>query len=306
LFSQRNQDHDSQELSERSQQEAETRHELLVSTDWLADHMNQDNLVIVHVGSSRATYDAGHIPGAHFLALSQIAFTQNGVLNEIAPAPQLKAAFEGLGIGDDTRVVLYSDSQGELAARTWYTLNYAGHGRHASLLDGGLEKWKAENREVANWEPSVNFATFNPRMNPAAIIHVPQVMDASWQVVNVPDTKLVLIDTRTPGEYTGETPSAGVPRPGHIPGAINLYWPSLVVSTTNPQFLSVHELRSIFESMGVTPDKKVIVYCRSGMKASPVYFVLSYLGYNVTMFDGSFSQWSPLSYTPVVTGPNPF
>jgi thiosulfate/3-mercaptopyruvate sulfurtransferase len=281
--------------------------QLLVSADWLAAQMHHpDNLVIVHVGSTRAIYDSGHIPGAHFLLLSQIAFTQNGVLNEIAPMQQLKAAFESLGIGDKSRVVLYSDSQGELAARTWFTLKYLGHGNDAALLDGGLEQWKAEGREVITEVPGVEFATFTPRLDPTVIVHLPQVLDASWEVVNVRDANVALVDSRPAGEYTGDTPTAGVPRAGHIPGGINLFWPALTVSATDPRFLSQHELRTTLESAGVTPDKRVIVYCRSGMRATPVYFVLSYLGYDVAVYDGSFSQYSSTANTPVVTGTSAF
>jgi thiosulfate/3-mercaptopyruvate sulfurtransferase len=118
--------------------------DMLVQTSWLAAHLADKNLVILHVGTDRNSYDAAHIPGARFLALSEIAVSRNGIPNELPPVNDLKATFERLGVGDHSRVVLYGDMLGLFATRAYFTLDYLGHGSSAALLDGGLEKWSRE------------------------------------------------------------------------------------------------------------------------------------------------------------------
>jgi thiosulfate/3-mercaptopyruvate sulfurtransferase len=277
---------------------------MLVSTDWLAAQLhNPDNLVVIHVSNSRAVYDAGHIPGAQFLALSQIVVTHGTVLNELAPVATLKAVFESLGVGDDTRVVLYGDAVGEMPTRVFWTLDYLGHDRNVSLLDGGIQKWRAEGRELTTDVPTVQLTTFTPHLKPEVIMPLAQVRDASWEAANSPESKVVLWDDRTVTNYTGEVTAAGVARNGHIPGAVSLYWADLIVSTANPVLLPPDDLRKVLEAHGITPDKRIVVYCRTGMQATYGYFVLKYLGYdNPVSYDGSMTEWGNLPDTEVVTG----
>jgi thiosulfate/3-mercaptopyruvate sulfurtransferase len=278
--------------------------DLLVSTDWLAAHLhNPDNLVVIHISNNRAVYDAGHIPGARFLALSQIVVSRGTVLNELAPVATLKAAFESVGVGDDTRVVLYGDAVGEMPTRAFWTLNYLGHDQNVSLLDGGIQKWRAEGRELTTDVPTVQLTTFTPHLKPEVVMQLAQVRDASWEAANSPESKVVLWDDRSVANYTGAVSAAGVARNGHIPGAVSLYWADLIVSATDPVLLPPSDLRNILEARGITADKQVVTYCRTGMQATVGYFVLKYLGYDkVASYDGSMTEWGNLPDTEVVTG----
>src|SRR5882757_2777190 len=139
-----------------------TRSDMLVSTAWLAQHLKDANLVIVHVSRDRTAYDAGHIPGARFLALSDFVVTRDGILNELPPAAALKTVFERLGISDDSRVILYGDASVLPATRAYFTLDYLGHGDQAALLDGGLEKWRAEGRTLSKDATVAAAGNFTP------------------------------------------------------------------------------------------------------------------------------------------------
>ena len=130
------------------------RKDMLVSTDWLAQHVNDANVVVLHVSANRTAYDAGHIPGARFVGLPEIAITRNGVPNELPDVPVLKKVFEGVGVSDNSRVILYGDASVLPATRAYFTLDYLGHGDQAALLDGGLDKWRAEGRMLSKDAPT--------------------------------------------------------------------------------------------------------------------------------------------------------
>jgi thiosulfate/3-mercaptopyruvate sulfurtransferase len=275
------------------------RSEMLVSTDWLGRHLDNPGLVILYVGD-RSGYDAGHIPGARFIAFSEITVVRGEVRNELPPVAILKKVFEKAGVGDASRVILYGDRLGLLAARAWFTLDYLGHGDRAALLDGGLEKWRAESRPLSKEEPQVKAASFAPRVNPGVVVQSPAMQDLSWEAAN--DTApLVLIDARPPEEYAGTKDHEGVSRRGHIPGAVSLYWMKTLEGRDDPQLLPPSELRKLFVDAGAAPGKKVVSYCVTGVQASHTYFVAKYLGYDAVLYDGSMSEWSNAPGTPVVT-----
>ncbi|MGP0075027.1 MAG: sulfurtransferase [Bryobacteraceae bacterium] len=268
------------------------RSDMLVSTAWLAQHINDPNIVLLQVSRDHTAYDAGHIPGARFLALSDIAVTRDGILNELPPAAALKTVFERVGVSDDSRVILYGDASVLPATRAYFTLDYLGHGATA-LLDGGLHKWTAESRPLAKETPEVRQGRLTPRPRPEVVVDINAVKDLSFAATNAPASSPVLVDARTAGEFAGTTAaSSEIPRPGHIPGAANLYWMQTQVSKDDMSLLSEADLRKLYESIGVTPDRPVVTYCNTGMQASQSYFTLKYLGYDTRMYDGSFSQWS--------------
>lgn len=132
---------------------AAVRSNLLVSTDWLAKNNKNPKVALIHVGQARKIYDEGHIPGARFLPYTDLVTSRAGVVNELPPVEKLQQLFAQLGVSNDSQIVLYCDVQGLLSARTYFTLDYLGMGNNAALLDGGLEKWKAEKREVAGKNP---------------------------------------------------------------------------------------------------------------------------------------------------------
>jgi len=272
---------------------------MLVSTGWLAQHLNDPKVVILHVSRDRTAYDAGHIPGARFLALSDFVVTREGILNELPPAATLKMVFERAGVSDDSRVILYGDTSVLPATRAYFTLDYLGHGA-AALLDGGLPKWTTESHPLTKETPEVKQGRLTPRPRPEVVVNINAVKDLSFSATNAPAASPVLVDARTAGEFSGTTPaSSEIPRPGHIPGAANVYWMDAQASKTDMTLLPEASLRKMYESAGVTPDRPVVTYCNTGMQASQSYFTLKYLGYDAHMYDGSFSEWSNVKDTPV-------
>ena len=268
------------------------RSDMLVSTSWLAQHLNDPKIVVLHVSRDRTAYDAGHIPGARFLALSDIVITREGILNELPSAAALKSVFERAGVSDDSRVILYGDASVLPATRAYFTLDYLGHDATA-LLDGGLPKWKMESRELVKENPEVAQGRFTPRPRPGVVVGIDAVKDLSFAATSAPAASPILVDARTAAEFNGTTQAnAEIPRPGHIPGAANVYWMQGQLRKDDITLLPEAGLRKLYESAGVSADRPVVTYCNTGMQASQSYFTLKYLGYDTHMYDGSFSQWS--------------
>lgn len=258
---------------------------LLETPEELARALGNRRTVVLHVGRDRASYDAGHIPGARYLALSSIVTERNGVPVELPSPEQLEAAFEAVGVSDDSRVVLYGDMQGLLAARAFFTLDYVGHADHA-LLDGGLEEWRRQERPVTTEAPAARTGslTVRPRTD--------LVVDAAWVSQHRADSAVVLLDARPAAEFRGETPGEGVTRPGHIPGAQNIFWRTALVSETDPRLRSPEILAASFTLADAAQRDTVVVYGRTGVQASFLYFVARYLEREVKMYDASFLDWS--------------
>ncbi|MFN0084478.1 MAG: sulfurtransferase [Blastocatellia bacterium] len=277
------------------------RAEMLVSTDWLARNLNKPGVVVLHAAAERKSYDEGHVPGARFLSLREILTVRNGVANELPPVADLRNVFERLGVGDQSRIVIYGENAGLTAARVYFTLDYLGHGDRAALLDGGLEKWRAEKREVSTQAVAPQSAAFTPRVRPQVRAEASAVRDLSWIASNIEPSDVSLIDARPLKQYEGED-AGGLSRPGHIPGAASLYWMQHLAAPDNPVLKPARELQALFEAAGVKPGQRVLTYCRSGMQASHSYFTAKYLGYDVMMYDGSFGEWVTLDGAPVVKG----
>lgn len=277
------------------------RSSMVVTTDWLADHLRDPSVVVLHVARNKSNYDAGHIPGARFLSISDIAVKRNGMLNELAPVPALRKAFERVGAGDNSRIILYGEMQGLLAARAYFTLDYLGHGNRAALLDGGLEKWRLEERPVTSDAPHITAAVFTPHLNPKVLVKLPEIQKISRSLTQAKSTS-VLLDARPEDEYSGEKASDGVKRAGHIPGATNLYWMETIESKEDPELTPPPDVRKFFAAAGATGNKRLVTYCRTGIQASFLYFVAKFLGYETALYDGSFIEWSNAPDTQVANG----
>ncbi|HYL64116.1 MAG TPA: sulfurtransferase [Candidatus Methylomirabilis sp.] len=265
------------------------RSEMLVSTSWLADHLNDPNVVILHVTDGVGDYKRGHIPGARFLAMNKITTNNGPVHVELPSVEVLQQTFGELGIGDNTRVVLYATNWFPNAARAYYTLDYLGHGDKAALLDGGIEEWLAEQRPVTGDIPKFSSATFTPHVHEnvrALLAEVKSDVDAKPG-----EEAEQIVDSRPAGRYDA----------GHLSGATNIYWQDTLVSEDHPVFQSPEKLRALFASRGVVPGKKIITYCEVGLQASHGYFLAKYLGYDAAMYDGSYQEWSSKNL-PVVKG----
>jgi thiosulfate/3-mercaptopyruvate sulfurtransferase len=279
--------------------QAQKRAEMLVSADWLAKNLKANDLTILHVAAQKSSYEKGHIEGARFLAWSELTATRGGFPNELPPVEDLQKLFTRLGLGNSGRIVVYGDQQGLMAARLFFTLDYLGHGSRVALLNGGLEKWQAEKRGVSTAEPVFAPADFTPRVDAKTVTFLQTVRDVSWLVSKGAAKDTLLLDARPPDEYSGAKPGDGIKRPGHIPGAVNLFWMDNLASRENPVMKSRAELQKLYQSKGFVPGKRVIAYCRTGGQASHAYFTLKYLGYDAVMYDGSFIEWSSAADTPV-------
>ena len=273
---------------------------LLVSTQNLAGRLNDPRTVVIHVGRDRASYDAGHIPGARFLALSSIVAERNGVPNELPEPAQLEQAFEALGVSDNSRVVLYGDLGGLAAARAFFTLDYLGK-TDAALLDGGLEQWRSENRALVTQAPEVRPGALTVRLRRDIVV------DADWVRARLGnDSTIVMVDARPPAEYSGETPGEGVTRPGHIPGAHNIFWRRALIGGDDTRLRSPEVLHADYTLADAALGDTIVAYCRTGVQASHAYYVARYLRRPVVMYDGSFIDWSRRGEEyPVATGTEP-
>lgn len=267
--------------------DAAVRQQMLVSTQWLAQHLADKDLVLLCVANSAGYYPEGHIPGARLINLSDIVVKRGDVPNELPPVEQLVKVFRAAGVTPHSRIVIYGDDYNLLAARAYYTLDYLGLAEHAALLDGGLNKWKNELRPLTKIQSTPPAADFIPRVNQTILVDT-----AEMKKITAAQIRPALLDARPAAEFTGERHSADVHKLGHIPGARSLYWQDLLVSRENPVLLPPAELREKFEAAGAAPGSPVITYCRTGMQSSFDYFVAKYLGYPVRMYDASFFEWS--------------
>jgi len=259
---------------------------MLVTTSWLSHHLHDGNLIVLCVADDEHFYSAGHIPGARFIRLSQIVTTREGIPNQLPPADRLQKVFEEAGVGNRSRIVLYGERFGVAAARAYFTLDYLGVAERAALLDGGIEKWRAEGRPVSTETPQIATDILKIQLRP-------EILADAAQMAEYPQSaEAVLLDARPTPEYTGEKLSEDVAVAGHIPGAKGLYWHDLVRSDDIPELLSVTDLQNKFNAAGASPGKELITYCRTGMQSSFDYFVAKYLGYSPRMYVGSFYEWS--------------
>ena len=266
--------------------------------------------LVVEAGSAKA-FAQGRIPGAVLAERPGYYDQDHAVSGMIAPREQVEALLSRLGVSPSDRVVLYDRGSGTDAARLWWVLRTYGH-ENLAILDGGLTAWKTAGfpldgpAEVSAVSAESEYRFDNPG-NPRLRATADEVKTA------ISDENIVIVDARSAGEYDGSVQRPGAGRAGHIPGAVHLnYQDSLSKQdgaqkegakkdSAKNQFRSVEELREMFEARGVTPDKKIIVYCQSGARSSHTTFVLQQvLGYpNVTNFDGSWLEWSNDESLPV-------
>jgi thiosulfate/3-mercaptopyruvate sulfurtransferase len=276
-----------------SQPVAASPSEMLVSTDQLAASLIDPKVVILHVGFDRKEYDSGHIKGARFVLWKDITVTRNGIINQLPPVDALRAALEKVGVGDDMRVIVYGDAPLP-ETYVYYVLDYLGHSRH-SILDGSLDKWKAEKRPVDKLSPTVAAGKLTPKLHPELVVDLPTVQKI------VSEKKIALIDARPPDHYSGAAALEGIPRGGHIPGAKNVFWMQTLASKTSPKLKSATDIKALYEAAGLKVGEDVLVYCRTGLMATHDYFTLKLAGFRPMIYNASFTEWSNTSGTPVET-----
>lgn len=264
------------------------------SIDWLAAHLDRPDLVVLHADRDRASFDEAHIPGARFLALEAIAVDHGVPLEVPRSTEQLVEAFREVGVTDRSHVVLYGGLGGLAPARAFFTLDVLGHGASAALLDGNIEAWTRAGHPVSSERPEPlreEEGTLTRHREPERIV------DAEWVRAHLDDPSVLLIDVRSPEEFSGEEGEG--PRRGHIPGARHLYWEELLADRKTQRLRDSAELRAMFEEIGARADRTNVIYCTIGLRASFAYFVSRYLGYDTKMYDGSFYDWSRREDLPV-------
>ena len=265
---------------------------LVVSPSWVAERLGKPPLVLLHVGD-KAEFEGTHLPGAQFIALADVGVERNGLTLEMPPVEKLKAVFEKAGVSDTSLIVIYFGKDWVTpAARVFLTLDYLGLGDRAAILDGGLPAWRAAGHPITAATWPVEPGSVAPRPRPEVIVDAAAVRAS----VNVPS--VAILDARTPDFYSGENDGRGrYPRPGHIAGAGNVPFASLV--NDGNTFKDAAALRALLAKAGADPGDQVITYCHIGQQGSLLYFVARSLGYDTRLYDGSFQEWSSKADFPV-------
>jgi thiosulfate/3-mercaptopyruvate sulfurtransferase len=271
---------------------------VLVSVDWLAEHLEDSSITLLHVGMPTALASGEFIPGARFLNYQEIVQVRDGLIVEMPPIDELIEPFEVAGVSDGTLVILYG-SPAHLPARAYVALDYLGHGAHAAVLDGGLEAWKAAEHPV-DATPAQG-----PRGLLALMVRDDVLVSAEWIEERLDDPAVALIDSRPEGEYNGNIPTRIGRRAGHIPGAHDLYWEDLLVASDNPVLRDFTDVQLQFLGAGADYGDTVVTYCWVGMRASYTYLIAKHMGYDARLYDGSWNEWSKNDSLPVVTGSFP-
>jgi thiosulfate/3-mercaptopyruvate sulfurtransferase len=273
---------------------------VLVTTDWLADHLGDEAVVAAEVDENPALYEEGHIPGA--VKLHWREDLQDAIERDLIEKEQFEHLMGRLGISNTTTVVLYGDRNNWFAAYAYWYLKIYGH-QDARILDGGRQKWIDEERELTTEVPSRSPATYRAASRDETIR---AYRDAVKQGIG--DESKALVDVRSPQEYSGELiappgyEQEGAQRAGHIPTAQSIPWAQAV--RDDGTFKSADELRQLYEGKGVTPGRAVTAYCRIGERSAHTWFVLrELLGYqNVKNYDGSWTEWGNLVDVPIEKG----
>lgn len=278
-------------------QAAAPRDRLLVSPAWLVDHRSDRDLVILHAGT-QAGYRARHIPGARLVTLKSVSIKgPEGLMVQLPLAAQLRTDLERLGISNDSRIMVYSESDGiARATRVMLTLDAAGFGNRSSLLDGGLAAWMATGR------PTMPGAFSEPRTHLAPLKMESRIVNAGFVRSHLKTQGYVVVDARARPFYDGEKAGMKGQEKGHIPGAVNI--PFASVSNSHGRLKSPEELRALFRAAGVKPGDHIIAYCHIGIQATAVIFAARTLGMDAKLYDGSFQDWSRRGL-PVESAPAP-
>lgn len=273
----------------------------LVEAAWLLAHIDDDDLVVLHMERRSGRFEAEHIAGARRLRFDQIAWEgEEGWIAEFRDMDEIVEALRGAGVSRDSRVVIYGASM-TATARTWVTFDLLGLGDRAFVLDGGMAAWKAVGGAVENGPPAAVERGDVVPVNPADFR-----VSADWIHARLGDESLVLLDARPDDEYTGEDGGLGNGgRPGHIPGAAQLYWEELMDSANNTRFLPRDEITAILERHGAGAGKTHVVYCMIGMRASVDYMAARMTGLDVYFYDGSWRDWGDRVDLPAEMGRDP-
>ncbi|MBX6351094.1 MAG: sulfurtransferase [Clostridia bacterium] len=268
--------------------------DVLVSTDWVAEHLGDPGVKILEVDVDVTAYSEGHIPGA--IGFNWHTDLQDQVRRDILSKEQLEATLGRAGIRETDTIVLYGDNHNWFAAYAYWLLKIYGHEK-AYIMNGGRAKWIAEGRPLTKEVPEPQPVVYRAK-DPDLSIR------ATREEVLAGIGKVALVDVRSPQEFTGEVLAPpGLPetaqRGGHIPTAANIPWSK--AANEDGTFKSADELRALYEGAGIRGDREVVAYCRIGERSSHTWFVLhELLGYErVKNYDGSWTEWGSMVGMPI-------
>ncbi len=274
---------------------------VLVTTEWLAEHLGDAGVVVAEVDENPDIYDDGHIPGA--IKLHWREDLQDPLERDLIEREQFERLLGGLGISNDTALVLYGDKNNWFAAYAYWYVKIYGH-QDVRILDGGRQKWIDEGRELTAEVPVSAPASYRAQERDETIR---AYRDAVRGTIGAEDKALV--DVRSPQEFSGDLiappgyEQEGAQRAGHIPSAQSIPWAQAL--RDDGTFKPAEELRELYGGKGITPDKAVTAYCRIGERSAHTWFVLrELLGYrDVRNYDGSWTEWGNLVDVPIERGP---
>ncbi len=273
---------------------------VLVTTDWLAEHLGDEGIVVAEVDENTDLYDEGHITGA--VKLHWREDLQDPIERDLIEKAQFEDLMAGRGISNSTALILYGDKNNWFAAYAYWYLKIYGH-EDVRILDGGRQKWIDEGRELTTDVPAPGQASYTARERDESIRTYRDTVRES-----IGGEGKALVDVRSPQEYAGDLiappgyEQEGAQRGGHIPTAQSIPWAQAV--RDDGTFKSADELRQLYEGKGVTPGKDVTAYCRIGERSAHTWFVLrELLGYeSVKNYDGSWTEWGNLVDVPIEKG----
>jgi thiosulfate/3-mercaptopyruvate sulfurtransferase len=277
------------------------RPEALVSTEWLAAHLDDPHVVVLDAswflpgqGDGHAEYVKAHIPGAAFFDIDAIADPTTTLPHMLPDAVGFARAVGALGVGNDSHVVIYDRALLASAARVWWEFRAMGHAR-VSVLDGGLRKWTAEGRKVDATPVTPRAKTYTARPDAALVRSLAQMK------TNLASRREQVLDARSPGRFKG---AEAEPRPGlksgHIPGSLNL--PSTeIVDAKTATMIGADALAAKFASAGIDMAQPIVTSCGSGVTASLLTLGLYLIGKDAAVYDGSWSEWGARADVPIET-----
>lgn len=269
--------------------------EMLVSGDWLEEHLTDSLLVILHYGM-KTEYVKEHLPGARYISIFDLLVEkEQGVRHELPDEQKIEQVLRSCGINNNSTIIICYEDVNAIpwASRLFLTLDYAGLGDRVAILDGGLKAWKDEGRLLTEDVAAFKEGNIDVRIQEEVQVYKNEVL------ANLHKDSLIIVDARPPEQYYGTDPDQESIRLGHIEGSVNIPYFSVTKEDHPYLFKSKDDLRKLFEDHQIQAGTTIFTYCNSGIRASSVYFAARLLGYRVRFYDGSIQEWSRDESLPV-------